>query len=339
MTRRIFGGRRPGLPRRAGAAPWSSCASIRPRTGWSRSATSSTRGPDSGRHAAPDALARRGRRARQPRRASPARRAPGRRAVPAGDTVRGRAGSARPRGPPGLARPAAVLPRPGRRLARAQRASTRAGTIPPTCSGPAIPWIPETTRDFAIRVCGTAPRRASAPSTTTSPPPAPFAPWFEHWRGRGAPTIVFGHWAMRGLVRETRVARGSTRAASGAAASPPGSRRRTGWSTCPARAVAYAAFGSRIRPARGRVQLRASSGPPRSRARRRGRSRRPHRPHPGAGWVTPATGTARATRRFGQVDRDQDDAQLGARRPCRTTARSVRARASAGTCARSTAGT
>ena len=29
-----------------------------------------------------------------------------------------------------------------------------------------------------------------------------FPPWFEHWRGRDGRTIVFGHWARRGLVAE-----------------------------------------------------------------------------------------------------------------------------------------
>lgn len=55
--------------------------------------------------------------------------------------------------------------------------------------------------DFAIRV-----RHCTAdgerPRNDDPPPPPPFAPWFEHWRGRGVPTIVFGHWAMRGLVLE-----------------------------------------------------------------------------------------------------------------------------------------
>jgi bis(5'-nucleosyl)-tetraphosphatase (symmetrical) len=55
--------------------------------------------------------------------------------------------------------------------------------------------------DFAIRVRHCAPD-GERPKHDDPPPPAPFAPWFEHWRGRGAPTIVFGHWAMRGLVRE-----------------------------------------------------------------------------------------------------------------------------------------
>jgi bis(5'-nucleosyl)-tetraphosphatase (symmetrical) len=55
--------------------------------------------------------------------------------------------------------------------------------------------------DFAIRV-----RHCTAdgerPKHDDPPPPPPFAPWFEHWLGRRVPTIVFGHWAMRGLVRE-----------------------------------------------------------------------------------------------------------------------------------------
>jgi bis(5'-nucleosyl)-tetraphosphatase (symmetrical) len=63
------------------------------------------------------------------------------------------------------------------------------------------PFDPDEDGDFAIRV-----RHCSAdgerPRNDDPPPPAPFRPWFEHWRGRVAPTIVFGHWAMRGLVRE-----------------------------------------------------------------------------------------------------------------------------------------
>jgi bis(5'-nucleosyl)-tetraphosphatase (symmetrical) len=63
------------------------------------------------------------------------------------------------------------------------------------------PFDPDDDCDFAIRVrhCTEDGQR---PERDDPPPPPPFAPWFEHWQGRGAPTIVFGHWAMRGLVRE-----------------------------------------------------------------------------------------------------------------------------------------
>src|SRR5262245_38438003 len=63
------------------------------------------------------------------------------------------------------------------------------------------PYDPSDACDFAIRV-----RHCTAegerPKNDDPPPPPPFLPWFEHWRGRGVPTIVFGHWAMRGLVVE-----------------------------------------------------------------------------------------------------------------------------------------
>ena len=55
--------------------------------------------------------------------------------------------------------------------------------------------------DFATRVRHCTPE-GKRPRHDDPPPPPPFAPWFEHWRGRRAPTIVFGHWAMRGLVHE-----------------------------------------------------------------------------------------------------------------------------------------
>lgn len=63
------------------------------------------------------------------------------------------------------------------------------------------PLDPSDACDFAIRVrhCTA---KGQRPENDDPPPPHPYAPWYEHWRGRGAPTIVFGHWAMRGLVRE-----------------------------------------------------------------------------------------------------------------------------------------
>lgn len=38
------------------------------------------------------------------------------------------------------------------------------------------------------------------------PPPAPYAPWDDHWRARPdeSRTVVFGHWARRGLVARER---------------------------------------------------------------------------------------------------------------------------------------
>jgi bis(5'-nucleosyl)-tetraphosphatase (symmetrical) len=63
------------------------------------------------------------------------------------------------------------------------------------------PLVPNEASDFAMRV-----RHCTAngerPRRDDPPPPPPFAPWFEHWRGRRAPTVVFGHWAQRGLVKE-----------------------------------------------------------------------------------------------------------------------------------------
>ncbi len=63
------------------------------------------------------------------------------------------------------------------------------------------PFAPCEAGEFAIRVryCTAEGER---PKHDDPPPGAPFAPWFEHWRGRRVPTIVFGHWALRGLVHE-----------------------------------------------------------------------------------------------------------------------------------------
>ena len=53
--------------------------------------------------------------------------------------------------------------------------------------------------DFALRVrhCDAHGRR---PRRDDPPPGPPFAPWFEHWKDRDPRTVVFGHWARRGLV-------------------------------------------------------------------------------------------------------------------------------------------
>jgi bis(5'-nucleosyl)-tetraphosphatase (symmetrical) len=58
------------------------------------------------------------------------------------------------------------------------------------------------TIEFAtcVRHCDARGRR---PPTDDPPPPAPFHPWDRFYRGRR--TVVFGHWARRGLVIETRV--------------------------------------------------------------------------------------------------------------------------------------
>lgn len=53
---------------------------------------------------------------------------------------------------------------------------------------------------FATRVrwCDAQGREPSPPS---DPPATPgFAPWFEHYRDAAGRTVVFGHWARRGLV-------------------------------------------------------------------------------------------------------------------------------------------
>ncbi len=45
--------------------------------------------------------------------------------------------------------------------------------------------------------------RCCAEDGTLADEEAPgFPPWFEHWRGRDERTIVFGHWARRGLVAQ-----------------------------------------------------------------------------------------------------------------------------------------
>jgi bis(5'-nucleosyl)-tetraphosphatase (symmetrical) len=56
--------------------------------------------------------------------------------------------------------------------------------------------------DFATRARYSS-RDGSRPKTDWPPPPAPFAPWFEHWlaeRGGDGRTVVYGHWARMQLV-------------------------------------------------------------------------------------------------------------------------------------------
>lgn len=61
------------------------------------------------------------------------------------------------------------------------------------------PLEPHPDSEFAVtvRYCAPDGRR---PASDEPPPPAPYAPWFAHWRGRESRTIVFGHWARLGLV-------------------------------------------------------------------------------------------------------------------------------------------
>ena len=58
--------------------------------------------------------------------------------------------------------------------------------------------------DFATRVrfCTVDGRR---PPRDDPPPGPPFRPWFEHWESRESRTLVFGHWARRGLIQRPRV--------------------------------------------------------------------------------------------------------------------------------------
>jgi len=64
------------------------------------------------------------------------------------------------------------------------------------------PLEPNPASEFAVRVryCD---ERGRRPKNDVPPPPPPFKPWFEHagkWPRRNR-TIVFGHWAERGLVQ------------------------------------------------------------------------------------------------------------------------------------------
>jgi bis(5'-nucleosyl)-tetraphosphatase (symmetrical) len=52
----------------------------------------------------------------------------------------------------------------------------------------------------SVRFCDAA---GTLPATYDPPPAAPFRPWFEHYVG--SRTVVFGHWAQRGLVRADRL--------------------------------------------------------------------------------------------------------------------------------------
>jgi len=61
------------------------------------------------------------------------------------------------------------------------------------------PLTPHPDSDFAtlVRYCapdGRRPKRGRRPRR-------PFRPWYDHWKGDGS-TVVFGHWAERGLVEK-----------------------------------------------------------------------------------------------------------------------------------------
>jgi bis(5'-nucleosyl)-tetraphosphatase (symmetrical) len=61
------------------------------------------------------------------------------------------------------------------------------------------PLVPDEATDFATRVRYCTPS-GERPADDAATPPAPFAPWFEHVRPEPDRTVVFGHWAARGLV-------------------------------------------------------------------------------------------------------------------------------------------
>ncbi len=67
------------------------------------------------------------------------------------------------------------------------------------------PLVREPDTEFAVRAryCD---ERGELPPSDWPPPPPPYVPWDVHWRRRTGErrTVVFGHWARRGLVREPR---------------------------------------------------------------------------------------------------------------------------------------
>ncbi len=58
-----------------------------------------------------------------------------------------------------------------------------------------LPTLPDLAFATSVRYCDAAGRE---PDDDWPPPAAPFAPWDSHYRG--SRTVVFGHWARRGLV-------------------------------------------------------------------------------------------------------------------------------------------
>lgn len=63
------------------------------------------------------------------------------------------------------------------------------------------PLVGDADTDFATRVRYCSPI-GQRPPRDDPPPQWPYRPWFEYWRGRDPRTVVFGHWARRGLVKE-----------------------------------------------------------------------------------------------------------------------------------------
>lgn len=65
-----------------------------------------------------------------------------------------------------------------------------------------VPLVETDALAFAVTARYCAPD-GSRPARDWPEPGAPFRPWFEYWKGPR--TVVFGHWARLGLVREERV--------------------------------------------------------------------------------------------------------------------------------------
>jgi len=68
------------------------------------------------------------------------------------------------------------------------------------------PYLPHPASDFATRVRYCA-ADGSRPESDWPPPPAPYAPWHEHWTASRTErrTLVWGHWARAGLVVRDRL--------------------------------------------------------------------------------------------------------------------------------------
>ncbi len=66
------------------------------------------------------------------------------------------------------------------------------------------PLDPSEEVDFATRVryCTADGRR---PPKDDPPPGPPYRPWYEYWEERETRTLVFGHWARKGLIHRPRV--------------------------------------------------------------------------------------------------------------------------------------
>jgi len=69
------------------------------------------------------------------------------------------------------------------------------------------PLAPDARIDFATRARYSGPT-GETPRSDWPPPPAPYAPWFEHWfasRVGDHRTVVYGHWARMNLVLRPRL--------------------------------------------------------------------------------------------------------------------------------------